>query len=1206
MKFGLKNIKSVKSGNKNITIIYQGTKKIWEEITGPILEGRFIWYTYDPTSGFITKNGNRYIKDIGNAAIPKLRVEYPDKVYLNSGDSSNWDIVEGTRIYVRFEDFEILKNKCSIIGRTEPTSSEGRWNLRLNSDTECEFYYRPVGGTDSFLQFPCPDDGVIELKKVNGELIINQVNYGPIGDMLNTTHTRSIGYYASSGNGNPYDDVSGNITIVELEVNGETYDWLTMTGDQGSTIQNEGGEVISSSGTYDGSMYSGVSLSLNSGYNVKIPLNYTTGPEEITGSQWIVDFGDGVGTVENNTSNSITIDLDDAGTTPFRPWIDIETSDNQGGKDFVLEFDVVASGDLRISQIYNGEYLILNKKLYTGHHAIHIPKMDRDPTYNTFTMYLNDADDFNTFRAEFTNISIKEVTSTSGSVMWFNGVTKEFEQLSSITENTSKVNEDTELIADKILAGEITTYIVTGDSTRDADYSMGRQYYKSQLTKLGITYGHNAQSGQTAWEWRDNIGTATLQQAIDLTPGDGTGTVLEYSFGINDYSDHSDTSIIKSDIIDGITQYLNAKPNADILFVSPVATGAADRTEELYQMYIEIKNEIDKCFVDGTSPMSQVLGSDIFYWDSTHQTHYGTKRLIDWILEHLVYDDLHDVLTIPEPIRYTAPHYNELTLGVENGYYNSNTGLPAPGEDWRRLISYPVEGTTKIKLFHGGNRYYVYEMNDAGDVLLNNNVAVEYKDGEHYFYTLPETKVLHCDITNDGPTWDTEGHVPTAVYVDETYYDNEVVHQGLFIRNSTKLPNAPYYTLKDGEFGSICRLYTEKFTEDDLNAFTNEPELLLKWYWGEETIPSGIVKDVNDKVYPVLEENGTALIELSSTVDTSQDYAIYPGVIEPGWVDNGDNTFTFTSTPDITSAFLKDILEDPAGNMNNVYINEMYVFDSDLDILSMQYDGSGYPVTKPQTEGYNISYSLWLSSSKGFVYAKNNTEEVQTATVGKMHSYKLNGEHILICLNEDEGAMFTKRNLNVNYGIQKLRLNEYLPGFPISVIDENKINSHLDFRYVDTGVVIDGRTSDFTMMMAFSKPDINLDTDQFLVGSGFGDNRIFLFHRGNDNPNEFALRIGRNGFNISVDDTIPINALCAVYNHDTGEIFGGIDGQPFQSFGNIVFDGSIDRSIVFGVKIPNHKSDTLPFKGELREGILSATMEDEAAWQAFWQRVSTL
>jgi len=63
------------------------------------------------------------------------------------------------------------------------------------------------------------------------------------------------------------------------------------------------------------------------------------------------------------------------------------------------------------------------------------------------------------------------------------------------------------------------------------------------------------------------------------------------------------------------------------------------------------------------------------------------------------------------------------------------------------------------------------------------------------------------------------------------------------------LPLASTYILKDGTYGTIIKLHTNKFSSADLDAFTARPELVLEWSAGTATIPSAIVKGAKDVVY---------------------------------------------------------------------------------------------------------------------------------------------------------------------------------------------------------------------------------------------------------------------------------------------------------------------------------------------------------------------
>ena len=66
------------------------------------------------------------------------------------------------------------------------------------------------------------------------------------------------------------------------------------------------------------------------------------------------------------------------------------------------------------------------------------------------------------------------------------------------------------------------------------------------------------------------------------------------------------------------------------------------------------------------------------------------------------------------------------------------------------------------------------------------------------------------------------------------------------------LPLDTHFTLKDTTVGIVAKLHTGHFTQADIQALNAKPELLIGWYFGSETLPSGIVKQPLDKVwYPV-------------------------------------------------------------------------------------------------------------------------------------------------------------------------------------------------------------------------------------------------------------------------------------------------------------------------------------------------------------------
>ncbi len=73
------------------------------------------------------------------------------------------------------------------------------------------------------------------------------------------------------------------------------------------------------------------------------------------------------------------------------------------------------------------------------------------------------------------------------------------------------------------------------------------------------------------------------------------------------------------------------------------------------------------------------------------------------------------------------------------------------------------------------------------------------------------------------------------------------------------------HELKDGTYGPIVKLTNNRsFSDEDIKALNAEPERLLEWYWGNATLPSGIVKEADDKVWAVMEDSGDTLYELSN------------------------------------------------------------------------------------------------------------------------------------------------------------------------------------------------------------------------------------------------------------------------------------------------------------------------------------------------------
>jgi hypothetical protein len=76
---------------------------------------------------------------------------------------------------------------------------------------------------------------------------------------------------------------------------------------------------------------------------------------------------------------------------------------------------------------------------------------------------------------------------------------------------------------------------------------------------------------------------------------------------------------------------------------------------------------------------------------------------------------------------------------------------------------------------------------------------------------------------------------------------NQAIYDSFSV--SVELPLFTHLTLSDGTYGLICKLHTNTFTQDDLDFFTDMPERMIEWYFGTISIPSGIVRGADDRIY---------------------------------------------------------------------------------------------------------------------------------------------------------------------------------------------------------------------------------------------------------------------------------------------------------------------------------------------------------------------
>ena len=413
------------------------------------------------------------------------------------------------------------------------------------------------------------------------------------------------------------------------------------------------------------------------------------------------------------------------------------------------------------------------------------------------------------------------------------------------------------------------------------------------------------------------------------------------------------------------------------------------------------------------------------------------------------------------------------------------------------------------------------------------------------------------------------------------------------------------FRIESVTFNSLVVLDNKSFTQDDLDKINEEPELLVKWGLGENVL--SIPKESNDKYYPCTEnyEDSTCL-----RLNTNP-------VIEIGIQSLDTNDLTLTSDKSLTlthepNGDIKIESDGTVDGYGTVFIdlnNEVtetggsYVVTFSKETL----DAAIIRLNNLNFAGYSIN-GICEGDPNVFFYVEQAVDDTARLTVQLDYSdsvgtpsttYIRNLQISKVANTLAINGTYT-RNFTSSYGLQTLRLELDGASVPTKVIDTNRVKFHGKGEQIDSGVVVDGSQTDFTMMVAISSDQSgNGRWAKFVDGGGSTDTNNRMILQRNDDLNEVYLGIGDTTWIMPLDMSLSVNAFCAVYNHQTGEVLGAMNGEPLQSFGTIVFDKPHTDSIVFG----GAGDDTNRTQHFMGEGISAAEMQSEAAWFDYWGRV---
>ena len=271
------------------------------------------------------------------------------------------------------------------------------------------------------------------------------------------------------------------------------------------------------------------------------------------------------------------------------------------------------------------------------------------------------------------------------------------------------------------------TYIISGDSTRENSFNFMIAYYKSQFEKINVKVINNASSGLDAKDWKANVRKhACLENAIANTGGRGENTIMEYSLGINDQGRSTSRQEQKKRYKDGIQAYIKAKPKATVILSVPVAhSGNQSRNEELYDIYQELAQELNLMLIDTLAATKDVHGDRKYYADGTHPGQWGSRRIVNYIINQLLPASLYDKVTLEEAPRKQAENDKELSSGFEKGYYSDSTshwGEPVNSTIGWRLKEITVEPNFVLKIKTDASINQAFFMDTEGNYIYKRSL----------------------------------------------------------------------------------------------------------------------------------------------------------------------------------------------------------------------------------------------------------------------------------------------------------------------------------------------------------------------------------------------------------------------------------------------------------------------------------------------------
>ncbi len=182
---------------------------------------------------------------------------------------------------------------------------------------------------------------------------------------------------------------------------------------------------------------------------------------------------------------------------------------------------------------------------------------------------------------------------------------------------------------------------------------------------------------------------------------------------------------------------------------------------------------------------------------------------------------------------------------------------------------------------------------------------------------------------------------------------------------------------------------------------------------------------------------------------------------------------------------------------------------------------------------------------------------------------------------------------NQSIGMSNLLIEDNL-GVVTGTTLAQTINCKGSGDYIDTGFIVDGSISDFSIAMAFEMDD-NFDVPRYLFMGGTSIDSLNIYQIG---VRTIAGRVGTFDIPPTVLSNLAINAIVVNYDLSAQTITFAFDGDSIGATNPTTFNTALNTSMIIGVGASLDPANS--WNNLIGEGYIKNAITTEEEWQTFW------